>query len=328
MRVSPLQVFGGYFLFTLHSRCRFSDAMHLKQEPFIDEAHDLAFVEATSMHTKTSRMKSGRGIEVPLVGFALGVSGTKWARAWLAARAQFQLGVNPAMPAINKHNMFVHGEPMSTTSGTAWLTCLLQLADVYNDRQTLGTHSAKATILSWCAKRGLDASDRRLLGQHRKAKDISVLTYSRDQLAKPLRALHGLLLEIQTGTFKPDETRSGYLKDPVAAPVSQSASAEDGVVDASDTSESSSTEDAKAEQEMVVKTVNMDLIGSAVSMGVKLLVNTASEKIHRSKCGRAACGVATELEPVEYEDAALHERAGSFCLRCFAEYSRYSVVDA
>eukprot|EP00971_Amphidinium_carterae_P232265 4608942-Amphidinium_carterae.1 len=51
-------------------------------------------------------------------------------------------------------------KPMSTTSGTAWLTCLLQLANVYGFGQTLGTHSAKATILSWCAKQGLDASDR------------------------------------------------------------------------------------------------------------------------------------------------------------------------
>eukprot|EP00971_Amphidinium_carterae_P343214 6482846-Amphidinium_carterae.1 len=95
MRISPLQVFGGYLLFITHARCRFGDAMQIKNEPFIDQANDLAFVEATSMRTKTNRLKSGRGIEVPLVGFANGVSGARWAHAWLRARAYYQLGVNP-----------------------------------------------------------------------------------------------------------------------------------------------------------------------------------------------------------------------------------------
>eukprot|EP00971_Amphidinium_carterae_P246452 4894966-Amphidinium_carterae.1 len=69
--------------------------MHIRSEPFIDESNDLAFIELTSIRTKTSRLKSGRGIEVPLVGFATGVSGYKWAQAWLKARAHYQLSVNP-----------------------------------------------------------------------------------------------------------------------------------------------------------------------------------------------------------------------------------------
>eukprot|EP00971_Amphidinium_carterae_P010258 202631-Amphidinium_carterae.1 len=117
----------------------------------------------------------------------------------------------PLMPSIDG-NAFAFDEPMTTGMATSWLLNLLRLAMTpVSDAQTIGTHSAKATLPSWCAKRGLDMADRRLLGQHRKSKNVSVLTYNRDHLARPLHALGRMLDEIKAGSFDLDASRSGYL---------------------------------------------------------------------------------------------------------------------
>ena len=86
--------------------------------------------------------------------------------------------------------------------------------------------SAKATLLPWAAKAGLPQGDRRLLGSHARPGDTSVLEYSRDALAGPLRRLDDLLGLVRSGAFCPDLTRSGrWQSDPPAqAPPSRAAS--------------------------------------------------------------------------------------------------------
>ena len=83
----------------------------------------------------------------------------------------------------------------------------------------VGTHSLKATALSWCAKFGIALSVRRQLGYHVQADDKSALTYSRDAAALPLRELDRVLTAIRAGGFDPDSTRSGrFVPRPSAAP--------------------------------------------------------------------------------------------------------------
>lgn len=67
----------------------------------------------------------------------------------------------------------------------------------------------KATLLSWCAKAGLHVDVRMLLGYHAKPKDKSVLEYSRDAVAEPLRQLLNMLSAVRRRKFVPDTTRSG-----------------------------------------------------------------------------------------------------------------------
>lgn len=55
----------------------------------------------------------------------------------------------------------------------------------------------------------MDRLSRRSLGYHDRAKDNTVLHYSRDEMAEPLRRLSKLLLEVRNGNSKPGETRSG-----------------------------------------------------------------------------------------------------------------------
>jgi len=72
-----------------------------------------------------------------------------------------------------------------------------------------GTHSAKATLLSWAAKAGVKRSLRKLLGYHADGRDQSMLEYSRDAVAEPMRELVRVLALVRSGAFRPDVTRSG-----------------------------------------------------------------------------------------------------------------------
>eukprot|EP00435_Cladocopium_sp_Y103_P055304 s792_g18.t1 len=64
--------------------------------------------------------------------------------------------------------------------------------------------------LGGASKFGLDGLSRRLHGYHAENKDRSMLVYSRDGMADPLRKLSTMLRAIKSQQFFPDATRSGY----------------------------------------------------------------------------------------------------------------------
>ena len=69
----------------------------------------------------------------------------------------------------------------------------------------------KRTLLTWCAKYGLDLPTRSLLGYHVSTEHSSAMVYYRDAMAGPLRCLDVVLLAVRKKDFHPDKTRSGYL---------------------------------------------------------------------------------------------------------------------
>ncbi|CAJ1368378.1 unnamed protein product, partial [Effrenium voratum] len=73
----------------------------------------------------------------------------------------------------------------------------------------VGTHSCKATALSWMAKANVDRHIRRLGGYRVAPGDRSMTEYSRDAQSPVLHALSGLYLAIRGGLFSPDASRSG-----------------------------------------------------------------------------------------------------------------------
>ena len=75
----------------------------------------------------------------------------------------------------------------------------------------LTSHSCKCTVLSWLAKHGDEWTDRMALGGHVSFMKSTVI-HSRDVMARPLRVLEALLLEIRMKHFLPDETRSGRFR--------------------------------------------------------------------------------------------------------------------
>ena len=97
------------------------------------------------------------------------------------------------------------GSPSSQANAEERIRALLRR---HLDETKASTHSAKATLLSWAAKRGFTIEDRLMLGYHSIAGTMA-LTYSRDAAARGLRLLEGLLSEVRVGSFLPDMTRSG-----------------------------------------------------------------------------------------------------------------------
>lgn len=102
--------------------------------------------------------------------------------------------------------------PLSASSAGMWLKSLVE-GVAGPPSKDLGTHSLKATLLSWCSKHGLDVVVRRALGYHTSSADRSVFTYSRDALSGPLHELQTVIDQVANSTFRPDATRSGYFVD-------------------------------------------------------------------------------------------------------------------
>ena len=205
------QVFLGFVLFLIHCRARFGDGARVKEEPYLDISGDQGFIEVSIVggDTKTGKAANKVRRSMPIVGHAIGVTGQNWAGPWLAVRKRMGLdaGVDQTlMPRPLLDGSFV-GETITTSEGGRWLRIVAQKIGISLENK--GTHSCKATLLSWCAKAGVNHTSRRLLGGHAKPKDTSVLEYSRDALAGPLRDLGRVLDLVRSKRFQPDATRSG-----------------------------------------------------------------------------------------------------------------------
>ena len=203
------RVFCGFVCFCLHTRARWADAQAVFEEPSLDSE---VYIEARTAKTKTSNVKHKRRRPLSLVGHAKGVSGVLWADGWLTARRSEGLSVNPLvplMPAPSAEGGWTT-RPVDTDEAGVWLRQILSQAGVEAEAlANVGTHSLKATLLSWAGKAGLPANARRVLGYHAVPKDHSVQEYSRDEIAEPLRLLGVLLEKIRDCVFDPDATRSG-----------------------------------------------------------------------------------------------------------------------
>ena len=102
--------------------------------------------------------------------------------------------------------------PTSVSTAASWLRSLVGAG---SGDVRVGTHSCKCTVLSWMAKYGSPASDRRLLAYHVPRKDKSLVIYAREALAAPLRVMDEVLRKVASSEFMPDLTASGMLASSV-----------------------------------------------------------------------------------------------------------------
>lgn len=133
---------------------------------------------------------------------------------------------------------------VTTSESGKWLRKLLSHFDSKSEYAT--AHSLKSTLLSWCAKWGLDPDARLILGHHKTGKS-SAECYGRDNLAKPLRDFDLVLQQIRTKAFVPDSTRSGMIQHPEMADPSEAFRASADPVEA--TPDESSSEDTSDESD-------------------------------------------------------------------------------
>ena len=210
-------IIAGFVLWCVHTRQRVGDALRVTQEPTLDPPGSgalAAFIETVAGKTKTGHLKRRRRRALPLVGCADGVSAIPWAAAWLDRRAAADLsaeadGTMQRAPT-GKHDWAIR--PMTTEEVGHWVRDFAAAhcpPPVGSAPGNLGSHSLKATILSWAAKAGMEEPHRRILGCHAKSGEKSVAEYARDEMAEPLRQTRLLFGWMRDGEFSPDADRSG-----------------------------------------------------------------------------------------------------------------------
>ena len=94
------------------------------------------------------------------------------------------------------------GKKIASARFVAWVKALLATGGSGMGDLMTG-HSAKATALSWLDKAHVSRDDSAILGHHVVKGDRTMLAYSRDHQAGPLRTLERVYREIREGRFLP-----------------------------------------------------------------------------------------------------------------------------
>ena len=200
----------GFLLFRIHTRLRCGDAARVTVEPFING--DFVEAELAPDQHKTGHARAFKDLALPVAGFARGVLDSPWCAEWLKARDHMGLDAEQdgtLMPEACEYGVFGTGR-MSTSEIGRWERSILMKMGIPEAASPqYGTHSAKATLLSWAAKADLTPHHRRLLGSHIDKDEKSMLTYARDALAGPLGKLGTILQAVRERRFNPDASHSG-----------------------------------------------------------------------------------------------------------------------
>ena len=204
----------GAFLCCVYTRSRWSDMQHTNVLLADPDRHMPEFLELSITDYKTKAANAWRGGLMAAVAPAVGVSFENWGSVWLAVREELAAPLTAGFPLMPAPDMSggPTKRPISTKEVAGWVKLLLNKRGLEVGERRVSSHSGKATMLSYLAKYGADLSVREILGGH-VAHLQSVIRYSRDALAEPLRVLCRMLLDIRVGTFVPDATRSGYFQE-------------------------------------------------------------------------------------------------------------------
>jgi len=206
------RVMAGTVLCCIYSRSRWSDLMHTEScyEDW-DSNKKLKYLEFRIGQHKCSKSACFKHIFLYAVVPVEGVGeDPRWAMEWLACRERMGLKFSkdqPFMPAPLATG-FPSKRPITSSEMQIWTRTLLTHHDIDISGKRLTSHSCKRTTLAWCSMYGLDWQDRLVLGGHSMGLR-SVMTYSRDVVARPIMLLEKVMESIRDGSFRPDETRSG-----------------------------------------------------------------------------------------------------------------------
>ena len=211
------RVMSGFCLMLLYGRLRFSDGQRItgmKLESLHVDEKMVGFLECSAERTKTSYTLERKIRFLPIAVPIDALTSPPWLPVWDRLRSEQGLAcsgytspVYPIMPAPAMGRGWSQAT-LGVTAAGGWLRNLLRRTETVGSIR-IATHSLKATLLAWSSKAGLSHDDRRLLGYHTSSSDASLLVYSRDAMAGPLRSLCQLINQVVSGEFNPDATRSG-----------------------------------------------------------------------------------------------------------------------
>ena len=213
----------GYLLFCLYGRCRNSDmqAIHKLETDFNDAG---GFVVITTCNHKSGRMASLKTKLLPIVIPARGVDGTVWPQDALKAMQDagcvFENPIDgPFMhaPANGFGDFMKRALRASEVSSALRRFLSLDEPSPGCADEIVSSHSLKATLLAWSARFGLSPQTRSMLGRHSSCLSETFAIYSRDLVCAPVTELQGVIDAVHSGSFFPDDQRSGFFKDAMGA---------------------------------------------------------------------------------------------------------------
>ena len=207
----------GTLLYAIYSRSRWSDMQHATNMIFDKDAEGrVCYVECRIEVFKSRAAAAFKGQFLPAIAPAKGITEDNWGEQWMRLRDNMGLTVSkqsPVMPAPNCDGTATK-RAIDTEECKRWILLLLEGLNLEGRRLT--SHSCKCTVLSYLSKHGDNWEDRLILGGHA-GQYAMAINYSRDAMARPLRVLEALLLDIRESRFNPDETRSGRFSKSAAS---------------------------------------------------------------------------------------------------------------
>lgn len=290
----------GHYLALTFFRSRFEDGQNVESLE-LDVYNGVGFVDAQTAQTKTSNTVKKRNRFLTMSAPSHGLLRTPWAQTWLEVRRRLGMECGrdlPFLPAPKLDGTGFYKRALTSSEGTAWLRQLLAKYGGFDQAKLsrIGTHSCKATTLSWLAKFGVHLDMRRLLGYHSTPGDVSVLTYSRDSMAEPLRLLVKVMEEISAQRFFPDSTRSGRFVYEAASPHGEKTDLDESI------------------QEQPVKRARVYgpiLHSRPVQATCELCGSTVGGELSPTKCASCSGVGCTGCKPVTLVDQEM------ICERCF-----------
>ena len=207
----------GQILFCVYAQARWGDAQRLRREPVFDVRDGgPGVVEAIASSTKGQKGLKRLKMETPVVALAYGVTGARWWEHWKMARRALRLPHRPCLPCILPDRR-LGSRAMTSDAASKWMRATLaSLGEPETIGRPLGSHTCKATMLSWASRWGLAASARRALGHHLKPGDRMGVVYSRDHIIGPLGGLVRMIKAIRDKSWDPDCSRAVLLRASLA----------------------------------------------------------------------------------------------------------------
>ena len=191
---------------------RWEDLMHTEKILWDeDDRGILTFIECSVDVRKTAHARQMKGVLLPVLAPATGVSESNWGTLWRQARQS--LGIKDPqdggvmMPAPDA-DMGVTTRNLESDEAGAWLRLLLYGSISKLDTRRISSHSLKCTCISYATKFGASPDEILLLGYHCGGHQMAI-TYGRDSASPSVLLLERVLKAIRDGRFCPDETRSG-----------------------------------------------------------------------------------------------------------------------
>ncbi|CAE7216573.1 unnamed protein product [Symbiodinium sp. CCMP2592] len=267
----------GCFLYCVFARARYSDMQcsgELAKDIVQGEDGPRGYLEARVTRSKTSHNLERKTRYLAMVSPIWGLEQDSWAMAWMEAGARWL-----------RHLLYRAGEDVSLV-------------------KAVGTHSCKATLLSWMSKWGA-------------SKEI------RDSVSPALRELEEMVSAVAYRRFFPDATRSGMFAESLAARGDAHDKAEVGSDSSSDRSDDEEEPDTLEEEKVIEDSVGdfepsgclrENLEGKAVFRHVttRFIHLVASEEGTTFKCGR-------QISSSYLECNAIPRFLHPICRQCFPE---------